>query len=99
MDISPPTEIKLSERSAMSFLTRRDVVGLVSAVVAMGVVSPVQAQKYWDSVLPPGTIAVTVPVIVIGKVTAIEQEPVYAVPTPGLEKKAAYTIPVVKIDS
>ena len=48
---------------------------------------------------PPVELALRVPVVVVGKVTAIEKDTIDAPPYPGAPRKVAYKIAVVKIET
>ena len=72
---------------------------LAAAVVAVAVsLSPAFALRIAVAPSSPAQLALSSPVVVTGKVTAIEKNTVDAAPFPGAKDKQAYTVAVVKID-
>src|SRR5262245_6469787 len=71
---------------------------IVSLAVAALAASPVFALRAMAP-MAPAIRAVQSPIVVIGKVTAIEADPVEVEPFPGAKTKVAYKIAVIKIET
>src|SRR4051812_32739446 len=75
-------------------MLRLSLVALAIVVIAV----PASADRM-APIARPVERALRTPVVVVGKVTAIEKDPIDAPPYPGATNKVAYKIAVVKVET